>query len=182
VNSGTRNSLVWGTELVTTSNTTSPAAARTIPTAAALTCGSPPVQCPIPHSPKHSHPELPPAPTPAPPNVVTNAPAGTPLSSSFYLFDSSTLSNTFAQRICGLSSGLTYNAIVRYTFVAVAMADTNTSANQNLSCPLYDLQILVDGTRAMSGKITPSQREPGESYSASVVVRSAGTGREVGIG
>ena len=71
-----------------------------------------------------------------------------------------------------------YNAIVRYTFAQVA--DNNTSANQDMFYPQYDLQILINGTNAQSAKMTPSQREPGEFYSTSVLVKS--TGREMDLG
>jgi hypothetical protein len=178
VNSGTHNGLVWGAELITTSTTTS--SPTTTPTQAPLSCGSTPGAVSNPTFAQGLTPWISAGPDSSYSYVVTNAPAGTPLGSSFYLFNSSsTHRNTITQRVCGLSSGLTYNAIVRYTFAQVA--DNNTSANQDMFYPQYDLQILVNGTNAQSLKMTPSQSNANEFYSESVLIKSTG-GTQMDLG
>lgn len=68
---------------------------------------------------------------------------------------------------------------MRYTFAQVA--DNNTSANQDMFYPQYDLQIMVSGTNAQSLKLTPSQRDPENFYSSSVLVKSTGSEMDLGI-
>jgi len=174
VNSGTHNGLVWGAELVTTSTTTSS------PTAAPLTCGDTPGAVSNPSFAQGLSPWAFAGYDSSYSYVVTNAPTGTPLGSSYYLFNSSsTHRNTITQRVCGLDGGLTYNATVLYTFAQVA--DNNTSPNQDMFYPQYDLQLMINGTNAKSAKMTPSQRNPNAVYSSSMLVSSTGTEMDLGI-